>query len=219
MHRFQVPATTPAGHFATLYPRAIANTRRYTMSAPPVTLLVARHAARGRYPELLAWLHEGERLATDFPGYLGSGVLAPPQGDDEFQMIFRFTDAATLHAWEHSASRRAWLERGDGLFAQPREQRAQGLAGWFGNPGAPRPPRWKQSIAVWLAFFPVSLAFNAVFGPWLAGWALVPRVLVSTLLLTPVMVCVFIPLATHLLARWLHAPAAPSRKVLAPQVR
>ncbi|MBD1550840.1 antibiotic biosynthesis monooxygenase [Pseudomonas typographi] len=179
------------------------------MSTSPVTLLVARRAAKGRYPELLAWLHEGERLATDFPGYLGSGVLAPPSGDDEFQIIFRFACENTLYAWEHSASRRAWLIRGDGLFAEPCEHRAQGLAGWFGNPGQPRPPRWKQSVAVWLAFFPVSLSFNFLFGDWLGQFGLLPRVLISTLVLTPIMVCLFIPLATRLLANWLNPPARP----------
>ena len=64
------------------------------MSTAPVTLLVARRVTKGRYQELIAWLHEGEQLATDFPGYLGSGVLAPPPGDDEFQIIFRFADRA-----------------------------------------------------------------------------------------------------------------------------
>ncbi len=48
------------------------------MSTAPVTLMVSRRAADGRYQDLLAWLHEGEQLATDFPGYLGSGILAPP---------------------------------------------------------------------------------------------------------------------------------------------
>ena len=48
------------------------------MSTSPVTLMVARRVAKGRYEELMAWLREGEQLATDFPGYLGSGVLAPP---------------------------------------------------------------------------------------------------------------------------------------------
>jgi hypothetical protein len=68
------------------------------MSTSPVTLMVARRVAHGRYQELIAWLHEGEQLATDFPGYLGSGVLAPPPGDDEFQIIVRCADEATMHA-------------------------------------------------------------------------------------------------------------------------
>ena len=31
------------------------------MSASPVTLMVARRVAKGRYQELIAWLHEGEQ--------------------------------------------------------------------------------------------------------------------------------------------------------------
>ncbi|MBF2945065.1 antibiotic biosynthesis monooxygenase, partial [Pseudomonas aeruginosa] len=56
------------------------------MSTAPVTLLVARRVAAGRYRDFLAWQREGEALAADFPGYLGSGALAPPAGGDEFQM-------------------------------------------------------------------------------------------------------------------------------------
>ena len=111
------------------------------MSTSPVTLMVARRVASGRYQDLIAWLREGEQLATDFPGYLGSGVLAPPPGDDEFQIIFRFADEQTLHAWEHSASRTAWLGRGSDLFAHPSEHRVSGIDGWFGAAGQ-RPPRF-----------------------------------------------------------------------------
>ncbi|WP_286978220.1 antibiotic biosynthesis monooxygenase [Pseudomonas sp.] len=181
------------------------------MSAQPVTLMVARRVANGRYHDLIAWLHEGEHLATDFPGYLGSGVLAPPPGDDEFQIIFRFADEQTLASWEHSASRQAWLSRGAGLFAQPTEQRATGITSWFG-PANKQPPRWKQSVAIWLAFFPVSLAFNLLFGGLLADFPLITRVLLSTLALTPLMTYLFIPLSTRLLAPWLQA-----RAVIRPQ--
>lgn len=169
----------------------------------PVTLMVARRVANGRYHDFIAWLREGEHLATDFPGYLGSGVLAPPAGDDEFQIVFRFSDEQTMASWEHSASRQAWLQRGAGLFAQPQEKRAVGLDAWFGS-GHRQPPRWKQSVAIWLAFFPVSLAFNLLFGPWLVDLSLVTRVLLSTLALTPLMTYWFIPLSTRLLEPWLQ---------------
>lgn len=189
------------------------------MSTHPVTLMVARRVAEGRYHDMIAWLHEGEQLATDFPGYLGSGVLAPPPLGDEFQIIFRFADEKTLHAWEFSASRSAWLARGEGLFKQPTEQRVSGIEGWFGNNAAQRPPRWKQAVAIWLAFFPVSLAFNLLFGHWLAELNLLPRILLSTLGLTPLMVYVFIPLSTRCLASWLNAPvrqAKPARREAQP---
>ena len=182
------------------------------MSTSPVTLMVARRVASGRYQDLIAWLREGEQLATDFPGYLGSGVLAPPPGDDEFQIIFRFADEPTLHAWEHSASRTAWLGRGSELFAHPSEHRVSGIDGWFGAAGQ-RPPRWKQAVAIWLAFFPVSLIFNFLLGPLLNHLDLLPRIMISTAILTPLMVYLFIPLSTRLLAPWLQtSPTAASRR-------
>lgn len=174
------------------------------MSTSPVTLMVARRVAEGRYQDLMVWLREGEQLATDFPGYLGSGVLAPPPDDDEFQIIFRFADEQTLHAWEHSASRTAWLARGSDLFGHNTEHRVSGIEGWFGAVGQ-RPPRWKQAVAIWLAFFPVSLLFNFVLGPLLSEMSLLPRVFISTLCLTPLMVYFFIPLSTRLLANWLNS--------------
>ena len=174
------------------------------MSTAPVTLMVARRVAHGRYRAFIAWLNEGRDLAADFAGYLGSGVLAPPPGDNEYQIIFRFRDADTLAAWEHSASRRAWLSRGSGLFEAPHEHRAVGLDRWFADANGQTPPRWKQAVAIWLAFFPVSLLFQLLAGSALATLPLVAKVLVSTLVLTPLMVFLFIPLSTRLLAPWLH---------------
>ncbi|WP_290787589.1 antibiotic biosynthesis monooxygenase [Halomonas sp.] len=174
------------------------------MSPDPVTLMVARRVAHGRYRDFTAWLEEGRELASDFIGYLGSGVLAPPSGGDEYQLIFRFRDTQTLAAWEHSASRRAWLARGEGLFESPHEHRAIGLDGWFQSATGQTPPRWKQGIAIWLAFFPVSLLFQGLFGGLLTGLPLVPKVLASTLALTPVMVFLFIPLSMRLLGPWLR---------------
>ncbi|WP_346799342.1 antibiotic biosynthesis monooxygenase [Halomonas sp. Bachu 37] len=166
--------------------------------------MVARRVASGRYRDFCLWLDEGRELAADFPGYLGSGVLAPPPGDDEHQIIFRFSCSATLSSWEHSASRRAWLVRGEGLFEAPHEHRAIGLDSWFRDEQGLTPPRWKQAVAVWLAFFPISLVFQWGFGETLATLPLLPRVLLSTLMLTPIMVGVFIPLSTRLLAPWLQ---------------
>lgn len=55
-----------------------------------------------------------------------------------------------------------------------------------------------------LVYFPVSLLFQALFGGLLAGLPMLPKVLVSTLALTPVMVFLFIPLSMRLLGPWLR---------------
>ncbi|RUR30860.1 antibiotic biosynthesis monooxygenase [Vreelandella andesensis] len=179
------------------------------MSTSPVTLMVARRVASSRYHDFNRWLNEGRDLAADFPGYLGSGVLAPPKSDNEYQIIFRFSSSNTLSAWEHSASRNAWLQRGKGLYNAPHEHRATGLDAWFQSSSGITPARWKQAVAVWLAFFPVSLLFNWLFGNALADWPMVPRILVSTMMLTPVMVFLFIPLSTRVLAPWLEGKWSP----------
>lgn len=60
------------------------------MSSKPVTLMVARRVARGRYHDFTVWLDEGRELAADFPGYLGSGILAPPPGTTSTRSSFAF---------------------------------------------------------------------------------------------------------------------------------
>ena len=72
-------------------------------------------------------------------------------------------------------------------------------------------PSGKQAVAGWLACLRLSPLVNFVLGPLLGELDLAPRVLVSTLALTPLMVYWFIPLSTHLLANWLH-PAPTPRK-------
>lgn len=183
------------------------------MPTPPMTLLVARRVEPEHYLAFIDWLHEGQRLAAEFPGYLGSGMLAPPPGDNEFQMIFRFSDPDSMAAWEHSAPRQAWLQRGQGLFDHPHEHRALGLDGWFNE--ATRPPRWKQSLVIWLAFFPVSLLFNLLFGGYLSDWSLLSRVFVTTVALTPLMTYLVIPQVTRLLAPWLQRPSRKTGRLLA----
>jgi len=111
------------------------------MSAEPVTLMVARRVAHGRYQDFMTWLREGEQLAADFTGYLGSGVLAPPAHDNEFQIVFRFADAATMAAWEHSASRSAWLVRWMPGSAAPTSARHAGSRA--------SPYGWRSSRSRW----------------------------------------------------------------------
>src|SRR5690606_32360494 len=62
-------------------------------SSAPVTMLVTRHIAPERYGDFLAWMRQGEILAAGFPGFLGSGVLLPPEGGDQYQIVLRFADA------------------------------------------------------------------------------------------------------------------------------
>jgi len=93
-----------------------------------------------------------------------------------------------------------------------REERRTGIEGWFDDPTevqviaqAPgSPPRWKQMVAIFLVFYPLSLGANALLG-WLIGdWPLWLRVLTAVVLVTPIMTYAALPLVTRALRPWLH---------------
>ncbi|SEK04629.1 antibiotic biosynthesis monooxygenase [Achromobacter sp. NFACC18-2] len=170
----------------------------------PVTMLVTRHIAPERYSDFLSWMRQGEILAAGFPGFLGSGVLQPPEGGDEYQIVLRFTDEASLNRWENSLPRRMWLERGATLVRASREHRVSGTEGWFA-PKASTPPRWKQAVSIWLAYFPVLLVFSMLVSEHLSILPVFWRVLITSVILTPIMVFVCIPVISRLLQRWLRA--------------
>ena len=170
----------------------------------PVTMLVTRHIAPERYCDFLAWMRQGEILAAGFPGFLGSGVLQPPEGGDEYQIVLRFTDEASLNRWEKSLPRRMWLERGASLVRASHEHRVSGTAGWFA-PKAKTPPRWKQAVSIWLAYFPVLLVFSVLVSEHLSILPVFWRVLITSVILTPIMVFFCIPFISRVLHRWLRA--------------
>jgi hypothetical protein len=168
----------------------------------PLTLFITRRIKPTHHAEFHQWIRHGEALASQASGFLGSGLLQPPAGDDNWQILFRFTDQHSLERWAASPERQAWLSEGAGLIQHSHVHCAEGLDHWF---GLRTPPRWKQAVMIWLVFFPVSLCFSLLLGDTLATLPVVLRVLCSTLLLTPVMVFLFIPLSSRLLHNWLQS--------------
>ncbi|AWP89389.1 antibiotic biosynthesis monooxygenase [Bordetella parapertussis] len=180
------------------------------MSAVPVSLpvkmLVTRHISPDRYGDFLAWMRQGEILAAGFPGFLGSGVLQPPEGGDQYQIVLRFDSEASLARWEQSLPRRMWLERGAALVRASHARRVTGMDSWFGAP-AGAPPRWKQAVSIWLVYFPMLLLFSTALDAQLSALPLFWRVLATTLCMTPVLSFLCIPLVTRVLRGWLHPRA------------
>jgi antibiotic biosynthesis monooxygenase (ABM) superfamily enzyme len=172
-------------------------------------MMITRHIEVDRHRDFLSWLRQGEILAAGFPGFLGSGVLQPPEGGDTYQIVLRFQDEGSLARWEGSLPRRMWLERGKLLVRASKVDRISGMDSWFG-PRRDAPPRWKQAFSIWLVYFPTLLLFNAVFGQRLAEMSMFWRVLITTASMSPVLSFVLIPLVSRVLRRWLTpAPGRP----------
>ena len=193
-------------------------------ATPPlaVTVAITRKADPSRNAEMLAWVRAGTTLAEDFPGFLGVGWVRPVVGSTEWHMLYRFADAAALHAWEESPQRQWWLSSAQGMVEHTRVERRTGIEGWFDRPqeqevddltGPPGPPpRWKQAVIIWLGFFPVSLLAAVTLGHLLAGQHVVVRTLVTTLCLTPLMTYLVLPQVTRALQWWLQGGPPPWRR-------
>lgn len=190
-----------------------------TATGDPVTTAVVRRVVDGRESEFRAWADEGMAVVRRHPGFLGAGWLRSGTDDEEWHVVHRFADDASLQRWLDSPERTAWVERGTGTAHDAAWHRLSGVEGWFaphgaGAPAAPvaaaPPPRWKQAVTIWLGFFPISLVLAVVVAPHLSGLDVVLRTLVTTVVTTPVMVYVVLPLVTRLVGGWLAGGRAGS---------
>jgi len=182
----------------------------------PVTVSVTRHVDPSRSTEMLAWVRAGTSMAEEFDGFLGSGWVRPSEDSAEWHMLYRFADAESLAAWEASPQRAWWLEAAQGGVEATRVEKRTGIEGWFDEPHAVEaqtlgsaaasaaPPRWKQAVTIFLVFFPLSLLSNWLVAHTIADWPLVPRVLVTIVVMTPLMTYLLLPWITRRMAWWLH---------------
>ena len=195
------------------------------MGSEPITVSIRREVDPDRVAEATVWAQTGVTLANRYPGFLGSGWVRAGEQSTVWHMLYRFSNEQTLAEWEQSPERAWWLEMGKGFVRDERSRRRTGIEGWFDEPPtgsipavadaafAPlptAPPRWKQAVAIWLSFFPVNLAF-ALLASFVPPWDAVPlalRVLLTTLVLTPIMTYWVLPWVTRMLRPWLERPAS-----------
>jgi antibiotic biosynthesis monooxygenase (ABM) superfamily enzyme len=201
--------------------------------AHPITVAIERRIDPSRTAEATSWMQAGTDLAAGFAGFLGSGWVRAGESSDLWYMLYRFRDIPTLEAWEDSPQRSWWLDSGRAFANEVRVERRTGIEGWFDAPFAtnvesrhpavatapstgpvqqpipPAPARWKQAVTIWLGFFPTNLLASWLLGfvPGFAEWPLIARVLLTTVLLTPVMTYAVLPWVTRMLRPWLQRGA------------
>ena len=193
----------------------------------PVTVAVTRQVDPAHAAQMLAWIGAGTTLVEHFPGFLGAGWVRPAVDSTDWHVLYRFDSPASLAAWEASDQRAWWLGSAQGIVVDTRRERLTGIEGWFDSPverdvedvpgagrAAPRPapPRWKQMVMIWFAFFPLSLLTSWAFGLLAPDLDLLPRVLASTVVMTPVMTYLVLPQLTRRLEWFLHGEPAPWRR-------
>lgn len=180
----------------------------------PITVSITRTVDLHRGREVAAWARAGQDLLAEQPGYLGSGWVRSESDGPQWHMLFRFADRPSLDAWERSPERAWWIASAHDLIADEHQERRTGIEGWFDEPSTVEtireqssPPRWKQMVAIFVPFFPLSLAANWMLSLVDSGWPLALRILVLVLALTPIMTYVGLPVSTRALRPWLQRHA------------
>ena len=146
--------------------------------AEPVTVTVARVVRPEVQDAFERWAADVQQLLAGFPGNLGSTLLRPGPGSNEFHLVFRFTDDEALSAWERSSERAEALAEVHRLVDDERTARAVGLESFFAVPPRPGPAwrSWLLTVAVVLA---LTTSFQLVAVPFVGSWPWGARLLVS----------------------------------------
>ena len=151
-------------------------------------------------------MHEMQQAGARHPGRISGEVLRGATGPEsrEYHIVYRFTDATALMAWETSPERLAILARLRPLMIDVERQPLTGLEAWFDVGGSRPPSRARMALVTWIGIWPiVSLAL----------WQLVPRLdalpflartAVATALVVTIMTWAVMPVLAALFDPWLR---------------
>lgn len=188
--------------------------------ATPITVSITRTVLPEHHRRFNAWVQAGQVLAREWDGYLGSGWIRTAPDSNEWHVLYRFSSAKALAAWDESEERSWWIDSAAELVEITKVEHRTGIEGWFEQPGDMNltipetvvPPRWKQAVSIFLPFFPLSLLSNFLLMPLLRSWPVVFAVLLNICILTPLMTYIFLPVTTQLLRPWLNKPRRDKRR-------
>jgi uncharacterized protein len=128
-----------------------------------VTTVISRKVKPGYENEYDEWLRRYSMLEKKVPGYVGATIITQVGTDSAIRhIIYRFSDKASLDAWENSEEANKSSTR--------YYERATGLETWFALPDMKAivaPPKWKMAIVSLFAAYCISTLSNYILSPFL----------------------------------------------------
>ncbi len=89
------------------------------------------------------------------------------------------------------------------MVDEERYARVSGLESFFTRPGRPG-PRWRLTLLTIAAVFAITSVLQQFVMPFLSGWPLVVRLLLSATVVVILLGHVLMPVLTRVLRGWLH---------------
>ena len=176
----------------------------YGKDSEEVTEVISRNIKPGHEKDYDDWLQRFMISERQFPGYIGTTILAPGGNISSVRYVInRFTDQASLDAWENSKVALSLIEE---VNKYSTLQRVTGLETWFSLPelktiGAP--PKWKMAIVSFIAAYSISLVAHYILSIYLEQRPLLTEILM-TIILVIGLTYIAMPLLSRLLRRWLY---------------
>ena len=150
-----------------------------------ITVTVVRRVRPGSEAKITAWTDRVVSTLKHFEGCLGAAALETSE-KNEFHMVFRFIDGATLREWERSQERADLLEEIEDDVEEERVTSVAGEGAFLSSLAGARPRRplvLRVLIdAAWI--FPISLFWSYILAPWLGSMHPAVRTLVSAAVIT-----------------------------------
>lgn len=177
-----------------------------------VMMLVSRRVKPGSEAAYEQVCQHMMAAASRFDGYLGAQLVHPGEEldveDPLFHVILAFDSASHLDGWQRSPERQLGLAATlPHVEGGTQIRHISGLAHWFKPAGiAPiqAPPKWKVAVVTWLGICPTVYLLFILLEPLLAGWPLLLRVMLITVLVVALMTWLVAPQLTRAFKSWLY---------------
>lgn len=177
-----------------------------TSASKEVTVVVNIRIKSGCEKDYDEWLGRFLILERKVPGYLGTTTIMESGTDSSARhVIHRFTDKASLEAWENSEDLRKLKEEAN-KFSTLYPYKATGLETWFTIPDMKSivpPPKWKMAIVSFIAAYSISSVAHYILSIYLGQRPLLTDILM-TIILVVGLTYFAMPLLSRLLRRWLY---------------
>jgi uncharacterized protein len=138
-----------------------------------VTIVISRKVKPGYENEYDEWLRRYLMLEKKVPGYVGVTIITQGGTNSAIRhLIYRFSDKASLDAWENSEEARKQIEEANKSSTRYYE-RATGLETWFTLPNVKAivaPPKWKMAIVTLIVAYCISTLTNYILNPFQIGF-------------------------------------------------
>ena len=178
-----------------------------------VTAVISRNIKPGHEKDYDDWLRRYMILENKVPGYLGTTIIAPGGNTSSVRYIInRFSDKASMDAWESSAEALKLIEEANNCSTMHYTS-VTGLETWFSVPDLKAivaPPRWKMAIVAFIGAYCISSIARYILGLYIGQSPLLTNVLMNIILVLG-LTYLMMPILTKLLRRWLYPPIRHSQ--------